>query len=421
MALRALTPGKAAYCSDCGASTPPDAESCGRCGAAFEGFMDAVLCPICNSVNPAEATECRKCSAKFPEVQAIDTTGRPTEASPEEEYLRNILRLSREKAKSRVAAPTAASASPAGSSQQPMSQTEGDRGGGDFEADLWRLAEPFEKMLDRRKQRLEQMDGLIDRARTRIKTLETSTNEIEAREREELKRQIEELLLEKEDILKIEEGLVDMENTYRNILRMQQDELKTKESALRARIEAFRQELEKRERTYGQIRERESDIVRREDEFRLLMNRIHERERDLDKREELLRDKARLLDERHHALSEAEVDLERRRWGLEQKATALASADARDATTITLTPSQGEITDLRARMAQMEEQMEKLQAEKAELATEQMELQQFRDTIKSVMKDLDELLGELPQEKIRRFAKSDRFAAYEKVMDDLEL
>ncbi len=420
MALRALTPGKAAYCSDCGASTLPDAERCGSCGALFEGFMDAVLCPICNSVNPAETKECKKCSAKFPEVRTVDLGARPPESAQEEEYLRNILRLSREKAKARVA-PAAPSPVPPPSSGEPVSLTEGDRGEGDLDTYLFRLAEPFEKMIDRRKERLAQMDALIERARTRIKALEASTNEIEVREREELKRQIEELLLEKEDILKIEEGLVEMENTYRNILRMQQDELKAKETSLRARIEAFRMELEKRERTYGQIRERESDIVRREDEFRVLMNRLHERERELEKRDELLRDKARLLDERHHTLSEAEVDLERRRWALEQRASTAAPEGKSTETTITVGPAAQEMTDLKTRMTQMEEQMEKLQVEKAELASEQKALQEFRDTIKTVMKDLDELLGELPDEKIRRFAKSNRFAAYEKVMDELEL
>ncbi len=88
---------------------------------------------------------------------------------------------------------------------------------------------------------------------------------------------------------------------------------------------------------------------------------------------------------------------------------------------ITVAPGAPELTDLKARMTQMEEQFEKLQAEKAELASAQQSLLKFQDTIKTVMKDLDELLGELPDEKIRRFAKSDKFAVYEKVMDQLEL
>ncbi len=421
MALRALTPGKAAYCSECGAPTLPDAERCDRCGAAFEGFMDAVLCPICNSVNPVDRKECGKCSAKFPEIQTVDVTKKAPEGSVEEEYLRNILRLSREKARARVVPPASPPELTAPPSPEPVSMTEGDSEQADIEAVLWKLAEPFDKIIDRRKQRLEQMDALIERARARIKSLESSENDVEIREREELKRQIEELLLEKEDILKIEEGLVDMENTYRNILRMQQDELKTKESALRARIEAFRTELEKRERSFGQMRERESDIVRRENEFRVLMNRLHERERELDKREDLLRDKARLLDERHHTLSEAEVDLERRRWALEKTTPGETAPPIAEETMITVAPGAPELTDLKARMTQMEEQFEKLQAEKAELASAQQSLLKFQDTIKTVMKDLDELLGELPDEKIRRFAKSDKFAVYEKVMDQLEL
>src|SRR5207247_6605375 len=113
---------------------------------------------------------------------------------------------------------------------------------------------------------------------------------------------------------------VDMETTYRNILRMQKEELKARETSLRGRISAFRHELESREKAFGQLKERESDVVRREDEFRTGMNRVHEREREIEKREELMREKARLIDERHSELSEAGVDLDGRRGEWEQKA-----------------------------------------------------------------------------------------------------
>jgi len=413
MALRALTPGKAAYCSECGADTPPEAEACGRCGAKFEGFMDAVLCPICNSINPAAAKECSKCQAKFPpeELGELRTSGG---TASEEEYLRNILRLSREMAKARL---LSAGTPPGGSSEGPASLTEADEEGSETEQALYKLAEPFDEMLARRKRRLEQMDVLIERARKRIAALGEATNPLEVREREELKRQIEELLLEKEDILKLEEGLVDLENTYRNILRMQQDELKARETSLRARVEAFRHELESREHAFGQIRERESDMVRREDEFRRLVNRLHEREKEFDKREELLREKARLLDERHHALSGAEVDLERRRWELEQKAGSKAPPTE---TTVTVQSSE-EMNSLRGRLAELEEQMEKLIEEKSHLAEEQRSFIDLREQMKAVLQDLDELLGELPDEKIQRFAKSKGFARYEKILDTLEL
>jgi chromosome segregation ATPase len=210
-----------------------------------------------------------------------------------------------------------------------------------------------------------------------------------------------------------------MENTYRNILRLQQDELKARETSLRGRIDAFRRELESREKAFGQLKERESDFIRREDEFRSVMNRIHERQRELEKREELLRDKGRLLDERHHALSEAEVDLERKRWEVEQKASGGRPTPTEEST-ITIR-SDSEIGELKNRMVQLEEQMERSVDERNKLLEQQKELLRLRDELKVVMKDVDELLGELPPDKIRNFAKSKKFALYEKILERLEL
>src|SRR2546427_345566 len=228
--------------------------------------------------------------------EANEVPAPPNQESPEEEYLRRILQLSREKARSRGA--------PGGEpGAEPASLLEADRAEGEMEESLWKLAEPFDRMLERRKQRLEQMEELIEQAQARIKTLEGSEDPDHIREREELKRQIETLLLEKEDILKLEEGLVDMETTYRNILRMQKEELKARETSLRGRISAFRHELESREKAFGQLKERESDFVRREGEFRTVMNRVHEREREIERREEVRREKARLRGQRQQALS----------------------------------------------------------------------------------------------------------------------
>src|SRR2546428_402953 len=317
MAQRALTPGNAAYCSECGAETPPDAKTCARCGEPFEGSMQAVLCPICNSINPAAATECLNCNAKFPEP-GLDEAPLPTgPESPEEEYLRKILQLSREKARNR-------GGSGPGAGGEPASSLEVDRAEGQTEESLWKLAEPFDRMLERRKQRLEQMEALIERAQTRIKALESSADPAEVRERE------------------------------------------------------------------------------------------------IEKREELMRDKARLLDERHHALSEAEVDLERRRWELEQKVGAARTPSKEEPTPVTIKSDQ-ELGALQSRMVQLEEQMERLAVERNQLMEQQKELLNMKGDLKVVMKDIDELLGDLPKDKIRAFAKSEKFALYEKILEQLQL
>jgi len=79
MAQRALTPGDAAYCSECGAESRPDATSCARCDQPFQVSIQAVFCPICNSINPAHASECVNCSAKFPEPGRRDELRRMRE------------------------------------------------------------------------------------------------------------------------------------------------------------------------------------------------------------------------------------------------------------------------------------------------------------------------------------------------------
>src|SRR5437879_6914887 len=149
MAQRALTPSKAAYCSECGAETPPDAASCARCGEPFEGSMQAVLCPICNSINPAAAVECLNCNAKFPEPGFNEVPAPPNQESPEEEYLRRILQLSREKARSRGAPGGGPGAAPA-------SLLEAGRAEGEMEECRGKLAEPFDRMPRGRKERHEQ-------------------------------------------------------------------------------------------------------------------------------------------------------------------------------------------------------------------------------------------------------------------------
>src|SRR5438046_6534560 len=142
MAQRALTPGNAAYCSECGADHQPDAQACARCEQPLTGSMHAVFCPICNSISPAEAAECVNCNAKFPEPGMIGTTAplSPADGSPEEEYLRRILQLSREKAKARGAEGGA----------EPASFLESGGSDGDMEESIWKLAGPCDRARARR-------------------------------------------------------------------------------------------------------------------------------------------------------------------------------------------------------------------------------------------------------------------------------
>src|SRR5256712_10818254 len=104
--------------------------------------MQAVLCPICNSINPAAAIECMNCNAKFPEPGFDEVPTPPNQESPEEVYLRRILQLSREKARSR-------GGPGGGPGAEPASALAADRTEGWKEESVWKLGEALERKLER--------------------------------------------------------------------------------------------------------------------------------------------------------------------------------------------------------------------------------------------------------------------------------
>ena len=240
MALRALTPSGAAYCSECGADAPDERDRCAACNRAFEGVLEAIRCPFCAAILFRNATECYHCGRKVP--------GGEGDAS-EEVYFEKLLDSNRDRRGRESVETTAPSAG-----AKP--------GGGPSDPPVFRLSEPFQRILLNRKKRIEQMDALVSRARRRIRMLESSNNPIEIRERE--------------DIIRIEEGIGEMERIYRNILQLQQSQLHDREESLKLRMDAFRKELERREQEKAQIKEREQDLDRREGEFRSMLDRLKE-------------------------------------------------------------------------------------------------------------------------------------------------
>ena len=390
MALRALTPSGAAYCSECGADAPDERDRCAACNRAFEGVLEAIRCPFCAAILFRNATECYHCGRKVP--------GGEGDAS-EEVYFEKLLDSNRDRRGRESVETTAPSAG-----AKP--------GGGPSDPPVFRLSEPFQRILLNRKKRIEQMDALVSRARRRIRMLESSNNPIEIREREELKRQIEEILVEREDIIRIEEGIGEMERIYRNILQLQQSQLHDREESLKLRMDAFRKELERREQEKAQIKEREQDLDRREGEFRSMLDRLKERERDLEAREGRLSETVRALEDRTRQVASKEDDARKR-----AQIADLRSGRAE----ITIQTSSTEIRDLQLRITDLEEQMERIVEEKNRLKEQHDRLAKAQQDVKSVLRVLDELLEKLPEAEIKKFAKSKEFSEYEKVLDQYGL
>lgn len=279
---------------------------------------------------------------------------------------------------------------------------------------LWKLSEPFEQVVSQRRKRLQQMDRLIASARRRVRELDASMIPAEVREREELKRQVQEVLLERDEILKIEYGITEMERIYRNIITMQQKELRSKEEALRARLEGFRRELGMRDAERAALAERETTLEQRERELQDRLEELRAREDEL----VTARDDAEAV---LHRMPEKE-GVSREEWLEAQREVqdALLKLRGREGE-VGLVPTATTVRDMRLRVNELEEAFERTSEEKSRLEDELAQVRTAEEEVREILKVLDELLEKLPDEEVRKFARSEAFARYEKLMERLGL
>ena len=84
-------------------------------------------------------------------------------------------------------------------------------------------------------------------------------------------------------------------------------------------------------------------------------------------------------------------------------------------------PTATNVRDLKVRVTDLEEAIEKIMEEKQRLEGEIDGLRSAEAHAREVLKEVDDLLGKLPEEEIRRFARSEAFKRYEALMEWLGL
>jgi len=386
MARRILTE-TGAFCSVCGnAAGGEGLRLCPACGEPFEGDVPGAKCRQCGRVMDGRPRNCPTCGVEIAE---------PLATSQLLEEIKAFREAGRVEAGRLEQVP---SAMPEETEASLLAELES----------LWKLSEPFEQVMSARRKRLEQMDHLIAAARRRVRELEDSAVPAEARERDELKKQVAEVTLERDEILKIEYGIAEMERIYRNIITMQQKELRTKEEALRARLEGFRKEIGTRDQERQVLADRERELELREKELQARIAEWESRERE-GPSEPTLAEEA------------GEAGVSREQWMAAQKEVQEALLKLRGSDGEFVLPTASNIRDLRVRVTELEEAIEKIMEEKRKLEGEIGDLQGAEAHVREVLKEVDDLLGKLPEEEIRRFARSEAFKRYEKLMERLGL
>jgi chromosome segregation ATPase len=393
------------YCSNCNSEVEGVATECPGCGNTFNHDKDAILCPSCAVPNLPGSISCMKCGKLLKSA----STGKPTTKEP---------------AKKVESPPSTPEGEPPGEEQR--SEVEEEKQKADIAEvkrrtqSLWELSEPFEKVIRSRRRRLSKINYLLERTKDKLQELEDAHSPEDEDERKKLRKQIGEIMGEKEEIVNIEEGIAEMERIYRNLLALQESELKKKQEALQDRLESFEDKIEEWTKERNGLKSKEYDLKTRESEIQRKIREIEQRESNILERERELKEKMR-------ELRKEELDLMKMKFtgdtSMASRKGLMDGEDGAKAKVVRIdsnTPTKDE-EEINRRIKELEEQArraveerEKLKAANEEIAKDQMD-------VKKILKILDDLLEKLPDLEIKKFADSDDFKLYEKVLEKFEM
>jgi len=391
MATRVVTP-DGLFCGSCGNPADSDIQLCVSCGQPFEGDVPGTKCPQCGRAVDERDAKCPACGTSLPALPSLPTA----------HDLIAEIKAFRRQAVGVMSHPSVPGTMPQETEAALLAELES----------LWKLAEPFERVVAARRKRLEQMDRLIAAARRRVREIEESDNPAEAREREELKRQVQEVLMERDEILKIEYGITEMERVYRNIITMQQKQLHAKDEALKARLEGARKEIGSMDQERSALEDREREL--------------EQRERDLEARsvaQEAGPHPAGAPENRGVATDgrPRTGGVTRDQWLAAQKEVQASLFQLRGAQGEIVLPTASNVRDLRMRVNELEEAIETITDQRNRMEADVQTAQALEEHVREVLREVDELLGRLPDAEIKRFALSKGFKQYEELMERLGL
>lgn len=418
MASKGITRSGEAYCLSCHQMVERDATKCEGCLSELTEEVKAFACPKCRTVIALGEPVCPTCGLKF-KVRAV----KAKEPAKDDQYLMKLIEWGRSPEEEGVATATAAQPAKEGA---PVTQesTEQIRRLASLKSNISDLMANRSEMLERMEQRIE---------REKVRLAEIADAEDSSKAAEQVEAEIMALADEMADITMLQAHMDSLSDEISKLLESVDVSPPTRERGLAAR--ALRKRLDAKEKEVAELMAREQQLVSREEMVNRKIQAYAQKKKQLDESEEELKTRLQKLEaeraelerlraEAVGARTESERQEARAEWQEEQRALAKKLMSIKS--TIAMHRTGGEPTpeevasaevDLSAMMSHIEEQISALIMEKIEIQTKMQEASMVDDDLKKLLKVLDQMLGQLPEEAIDRFSKSDDFKLYERVLD----
>jgi DNA repair exonuclease SbcCD ATPase subunit len=328
------------------------------------------------------------------------------------------------------------------------------------EKQLMKLGKPFETLLERNVTNMKVLEKEIEEKQTELKLLVGKDKKEISEKRGKLERSIKILQKKKQAMISYESNILMIGGAYRNILGQHQDELVRLEADLKKRVDAFQKEVTRRKKRQSKLKNREDALDRREEELSHRFLDLKSRENEFKAKEDKLGSTWEELKKKEQELNTWEEEIANNRNSVTSEGVPLGtdSQSLKEEWLAAQKRLQADLFKMRddvmaaekdMQMAdtldedilQMEEDLKDQENELEVIKNEQdrlnaiiiekdKEIESLKEggsgftvdeETKAMLKILDDLLEKLPEEVVDKFAKSDDYLLYEKVLDKYKI
>lgn len=400
-----------------------DATKCEGCLSELTEQVKAFPCPKCQTIIALGEPQCPTCGLRF-KVKSV----KARETGEDDKFLMKLIEWGKpapgdakepESAKSQEEQTAAATPSPPEGQMVKLAQLK--ESVKDLMANRSELLDRMEKRLAEEKGRLASISAMDDKS--------ASPEQVEA--------EIMALADEMADITMLQAHMESLSDEISSLMDSVDVSAATKERGLAAK--ALRKKLDAKEKEVEELKAKEDQLSKREEMVDRKIQAYAAKKKQLDETEtELQARLAKLEDEREElerlkatasgARTEGEREAAHEEWLEEQKKlrqqlTVVKSAVVkhrlgREPTEEEIGAAESGLDDM---IADLEKHIGELIVEKVELQAKMQDASIMDEDLKRLLKVMDQMLGQLPEDTIERFSKSDEFALYERILDRFKI
>jgi DNA repair exonuclease SbcCD ATPase subunit len=423
LASKGITRSGEAYCLSCHQMVEREATKCEGCLSELTEQVKAFPCPKCQTIIALGEPQCPTCGLRF-KVKTV----KARETGEDDRFLMKLIEWGKAppgepqeagKTKAEEEKTTAATPSP------PEGQL----------IKLAQLKESVKDLMANRSEMLDRMEKRLAEEKGRLASI--SAMDDKTASPEQVEAEIMALADEMADITMLQAHMESLSDEISSLMESVDVSEATKERGLAAK--ALRKKLDAKEKEVEELKAKEDQLSKREEMVDRKIQAYAAKKKQLDETETELQAKlTKLEDERAElerlkanatgARTEGEREEAREEWLEEQKKlrqqlTVIKSTVAkhrlgREPTEEEIQTAEGGLDDM---IAELEKQIGELIVEKVDLQSKTQEASLMDEDLKRLLKVMDQMLGQLPEDAIERFSKSDEFALYERILDRFKI